>query len=61
MRPIECWYAHPIGLDLVQKVVVVSYTGPQPHIRAYEVSAISETLDRYTFSGSAMPRPGECD
>ena len=26
MRPIECWYPSPIGLDLVRRIVVVNYT-----------------------------------
>ena len=46
IRPIECWYPHPIGLDLVQQVVVVSYTGAQPDINSYELSEINEKLDK---------------
>lgn len=47
MRPIECWYSHPIRLNLVRHVVVVDHTGTRPEIRTYELSEIRKILDSF--------------
>jgi hypothetical protein len=46
MRPIESWCPHPISLDLVQELVVVSYTDAQPAICSFELPEIYKALDR---------------